>query len=213
MKDVEEVLQGILARAPDYQGQGVEPPWVREERLERERLARLARADRIDAIGLPERTLALFQGRAGPVRDTPARAAIAAPGWTLLVLSGTVGCGKSIAAAEWLYTGEQGRWLTSARLSRFAKYDSKAMDALLGTPRLVLDDLGAEYLDAAGALMSTLDELVNERYAHDRPLVITTNLAADDFKARYGARIADRIREVGQFTVVDGPSLRTKRQP
>ncbi len=76
---------------------------------------------------------------------------------------------------------------------------------------LVLDDLGAEYLDAKGSFLVDLEALVDEYYGSQRPLVITTNLTAAGFKARYGARVVDRFREVGTWFSMDGASLRGKR--
>ena len=63
----------------------------------------------------------------------------------------------------------------------------------------MLDDLGAEYVDAKGSFLVDLDELIDTYYGDERPLVITTNLTKDDFKARYGARIERRVRECGKW--------------
>ena len=60
---------------------------------------------------------------------------------------------------------------------------------------IVIDDLGVEYLDKNGYFSHRLDELIDERYSNYRKTVITTNLNAKAFQTRYGARVADRIRE------------------
>jgi DNA replication protein DnaC len=146
----------------------------------------------------------------------------------LLVLSGTPGCGKTIAAALWVWQylrdpkrwrgtgcdtqinfhGPKPIWVTAARLSRWDRYDEDAMTSLLTTKRLVVDDLGGEYLDKNGFYGGLLDELVNEREANKRPTIFTTNLNAKAFHDRYGERIYDRIKEGGRFIACGNVSLR-----
>lgn len=62
-----------------------------------------------------------------------------------------------------------------------------------------------------GAFTNSLDGLVDARYRHLLPTVITTNLRAEEFKARYGARAIDRLRERGEFVELNGASLRAGR--
>lgn len=146
----------------------------------------------------------------------------------LLVLSGAPGCGKTIAAALWVwqYVGDIKRWqgtdydtqinfhgskpiwVTAAKLSRWDRYDEEAMTSLLTTKRLVVDDLGGEYLDKNGFYTGLLDELVNEREANKRPTIFTTNLNAKAFHDRYGERIYDRIKEGGRFIACGNVSMR-----
>ena len=87
-------------------------------------------------------------------------------------------------------------------LARYDRFNESAMGALLGASRLVLDDIGTEYLDERGAYLSLLDELIDVRYSQELPIVITTNLTAPEFKGRYGSRIARRIRECGAFAAL-----------
>ena len=47
-----------------------------------------------------------------------------------------------------------------------------------------------------------------QRHGHRRLTVCTTNLKASDFRARYGERVADRIRECGAFVEIAGTSRR-----
>jgi len=202
---VEELLADIAARKP--QGD-VEPDWLVEAQRKGAEAARLA----VAALELPERALALLT--AGAARDTEAVQALAKP-CAITVLSGAPGCGKTVAAAKWLFDRARqtqrcdGKWLTAARLARWPRYSDADMQPLMLAGRLVLDDLGTEYLDERGSFMATLDELLNERYARQRPTVITTNLNADAFKARYAERIVDRIREDGRFAALASPSLRS----
>jgi DNA replication protein DnaC len=130
-------------------------------------------------------------------------------GTCLVVLQGGVGCGKTCAAALWA-TKVDAHWVTAKALARMSAYDDEAKN-LEKRRHLVIDDLGTEYADAKGFFLSNLDGLIDARYADELPTVITTNVAADEFKARYGARIADRIRGAGAWVEVGGTSLRVRK--
>ena len=138
----------------------------------------------------------------------------------LLVIAGRPGTGKTTAAAWWLMQRRprsrfvrtrSPRFLDAARLARWPRYDEERMTEIERAEALVVDDLGVEFDDVKGAFRSLLDELVNSRYAAQLPTLLTTNLSAEQFKARYGERIADRIRECGAFVGDAGPSLRSRR--
>ena len=199
---------------------------IAEERYEKQVVERIPVI--LARLEIPPRALVLCSGQA---EHTDAIGA-AAGALDMLVLSGGPGCGKTVAAALWIaeYVKDRknwGRdsieglreatfvaaspiWLTAAKLARWERYDDEKMTALLKTPRLVLDDLGGEFMDKGGFYASLLDELVNERQANSRPTIITTNLDADAFKVRYGDRIVDRIREGGRFFLCGNKSLRKK---
>lgn len=140
----------------------------------------------------------------------------------LFVLSGPLGCGKTTAAAQWLtLAGDRGTYVkTKPRLflpiatcMRLNRYDDAVLHRVERALALVLDDLGAEYLDQKGAFVSLLDSLIDARYRHLLPTVITTNLRSSEFKARYGPRTIDRIRERGDFIEIQSPSLRASTPP
>jgi DNA replication protein DnaC len=179
------------------------------------RQGKAALRSRLAAAGVPERALRhvfdaqpletealkALQVALSPISQLPASPP------TLVVLSGGVGCGKSCAAAWWLSQAE-GAWVPA---SEFAKYGGDpAVPERLKAPRLVLDDLGMEYLDGKGFAQATLDGVINHRHERLLPTVITTNLGADEFKARYGPRVADRIRESGRWLVIAATSLRKR---
>lgn len=125
------------------------------------------------------------------------------------VLSGPPGTGKTVAAATWmLHTTCYMQFVRSATFAASSRYDQETRERWFGATGLVLDDLGAEYLDGKGSFMVDLDELVDTYYGNRRPLIITTNLTADEFKKRYGSRVEDRIRECAQWITVTGASLR-----
>jgi hypothetical protein len=210
LNDVSELLEklGQRVRPP---GDGQADHHMAEMLAEIRKSLFTATQAAVNALDLPTRTLELLVG--GLVRDTEAVLELGEPP-VIAVLSGVPGCGKTTAAARWLYLGAtekriRGFWVTAARLGRWARYDDEEMRRLTHVPRLVVDDLGTEYVDEKGAFMTTFDELLNERYAHRRPTVITTNLNGDAFKERYDLRVVDRIREDGAFRVIESKSLRS----
>lgn len=73
---------------------------------------------------------------------------------------------------------------------------------------LAIDDLGREYADMHGRWASELDLLIDDRHEMRRPTVITSNISLEEFKERYGERIADRIRQAGLVVSCAGESLR-----
>jgi hypothetical protein len=165
--------------------------------------AGVRRRKRIAEMEIPERALAVAGGK---LLETDARRLIEGDA-IITCLSGNPGVGKSIAAAEWLLRHESGRFTKAASLARV---DRSHVAKILHTPALVLDDLGAEYLDHKGYLLALLDELIDIRYDARLPTVITSNLDEHVFRMRYGERIIDRIRELGRFVIVGGDSMRKR---
>lgn len=196
-----------------------------EQRRQRREAMAEAQAAFIRTIGLPAKDLAIIE--AHEVRITPATEALEPP-TTLLCLSGPTGVGKTLAGSVWLHEWAlssltwDGRYCSptptgtalfvrAARLARWERYDQAEMAKLFEPARLLLDDLGVEYGSSQAArenFLTTLDEVVDERYAARRPTLITTNLSSELFQRRYGARIVDRFREAGRFVAITGPSMR-----
>lgn len=221
--------------ASDFLGDALWASWTAEQWAEHE--ARVAAATAKDLAAERERRadderrelvrcgLPLDKLRsiaAGESHDTDALAAVRkflASESRLLVLAGGRGVGKTYAATWWA-TREQPppvelacgppRFVDAPALARWPRYDDERMTQLEGARALVIDDLGLEYNDRHGAFTSLLDGLVNHRYAALLPTVITTNQGAAAFCKRYGERVADRIREVGRFVELHGPSLRAR---
>lgn len=75
---------------------------------------------------------------------------------------------------------------------------------------LAIDDLGREYSDQHGRWLAELDLLIDDRHEMRRPTVITSNLSPEEFRQRYGERIADRIRHTGLVVLCVGESLRRR---
>ena len=140
-------------------------------------------------------------GKAGRLRGDEA----------LLVLGGTRGAGKTIAACYALAHGGPrgmpgGRYLladelmaTDAPLKRWAR-----------EPILVIDQLGHEYFgkDNADWGQSRFEAVLDRRYANLLPTILCGNLDRDDFAKRYGPIIEDRLTGDGAFLFFKLPSLR-----
>jgi DNA replication protein DnaC len=69
---------------------------------------------------------------------------------------------------------------------------------------LILDDLGAQ--DEKVWATTKLDQIIDSRYIHQKPLIVTTNMALD----KLPERIADRLSE-GMLVELTGESYRTKK--
>jgi DNA replication protein DnaC len=190
------------------------PKWKREHAAELAKAKRL----QLERMKLPREALE------SPTDKTLAMDAVSSP-FTLLILSGSPGTGKTVAAVSWIvdYVNADENWpgpgsalelrgmpvfTTAAGLSRWDRYEQATMSKLLYSPRLVIDDLGVEYLDKNGFLTALIDEVVNERYSGRRPLIMTTNLDVEGFRERYGNRVADRIRQSGRFVGCGNASMR-----
>lgn len=180
------------------------------------------------AAGISDREL---RQASGPLlAETPALTAALAHAGGALLLLGNVGAGKTLAAQRWLmaplldlrnwnhdgatwYPRRQPRLLfvTAKSLSRVKQYDGDQLPKLCTVDRLVVDDLGQEYLDKSGFLASLVDEVMTERHRRGLPTAMTANLTLDEFGDRYGDRVVDRVAGDGQVVVCDGHSLRGLR--
>ena len=133
---------------------------------------------------------------------------------SILVLSGPKGCGKTAAVTWWAaQRRDRVRFVRAARFASTSRYDRDARaerDDWYSGP-LVVDDLGAEYADNKGNLIADVDELIDVFYSEMLPLVVTTNCTVEQFRERYGERVADRLRECGRWISVAIPSLRRRR--
>jgi DNA replication protein DnaC len=187
-----------------------------EERQERER----SRRWEMEVAGIPRKDVERLA--ADELHRTKAleyAQAWYASGKKLLVLSGGVGIGKTTALG-WLASREwpspryrrpgRVRFIEAFRLRRADRFDDKAMLEIEGVAFLAIDDIGSEY-SASAAWPSFIDGLVNYRYAAELPTAMSTNLTAAQFKAAFGARVADRMREVGTFVEIAGESLRGRK--
>jgi DNA replication protein DnaC len=185
-----------------------------EERARRDQVEEVERWKRLSAKGFPQRAINAARG-ADEKRATIARLASWDPSErSALVIAGPAGCGKTVAATWW--AARQDHAPAFVRATTFAassRYDRDTRATWFEASALVLDDLGAEYLDAKGSFLVDLDELVDVFYGDRKPLLITTNCSAIDFGRRYGERVVDRIRECAAFWSTDDKSMRSRLAP
>jgi DNA replication protein DnaC len=71
---------------------------------------------------------------------------------------------------------------------------------------LVIDDIGTEV--QTPSWQQVLDDVLDARWQCSLATVLTSNLSAENFKTRYGERIADRIRDDGCVASLSGQSMR-----
>lgn len=139
-----------------------------------------------------------------------------------LILAGSVGTGKSHAAAVAVRI-----WIGATRNHADARFVSAAdycaavrkcwrrdserseddvLTDYATAPFLVLDDLGA----GKAADLELIQTLICRRYDDDlmRSTVVSTNVAPIDFNQAFGQRIADRLREGAVLVTATGPSRR-----
>lgn len=129
----------------------------------------------------------------------------------VIVLSGSPGCGKTVASAKWgLARRHPPRFLRASTFAASSRYSAEDRKLWFEASSLVLDDLGSEYLDAKGSFLVDLDELIDTFYGDLRPLVITTNCRKPTFEQRYGERVMDRLRECATWFSIGEASLRRK---
>ncbi len=140
-------------------------------------------------------------------------------GW--LLLEGTYGCGKTHLAAavgnERLRSEDAALFITTPDLLDHLRstygadsetgYD-EMFDRLRNAPLLILDDLGVE--NPSAWAQEKLFQLLNHRYSHMLPTVITTNADLDMLDPRIRSRLLDdnvihRIR-------ISAPDFRTPSQ-
>lgn len=175
--------------------------------------------ERAVAFGIPPLIAERIARRA--LRDTLSVRACSRVGkdYLILVLIGDVGCGKTYAAAHWLWTARHEaprsirrsvgsrRFLEAPALADipFRERSPEFGQAIA----LVIDDCGTE----KDFLRGDIARVISERYRNALPTVLTTNLNEAGFNDQYGGRIADRMREVGSFVTVSNSaedSLRGK---
>ncbi|MEE1810802.1 ATP-binding protein [Streptomyces sp. BE133] len=152
--------------------------------------------------------------RAG--RPGPAGAPGISEGSSLLI-AGPTGTGKTHQAygaiRALLAAGVRLRWeaVTAAdlyaRLRPRSGFDSeRELQALAKCSLLLLDGLGAAKTSEWTEELTY--RLINHRYEHLRPTLITTNLPTADLRTALGDRVASRLAEMTDRVILDGPDRR-----
>lgn len=179
-------------------------------RLEQKRIAKLMGESGI-GVRFQARTFATFREDAATEKAKQIAQAFcedlkANPRATGLMMIGPYGCGKTHLAAAILHqSAEDGipgmfvvvpELLTRIREGYRAGDDraDSIIDAAKNTPLLVLDDLGAE--KASAWVQEQLYMLINHRYEHMLPTVITTNNDGQELEQELGRRTLSRLAEM-----------------
>jgi len=110
-----------------------------------------------------------------------------------------MGCGKSTACAHAL-SKQAGLWVHAPDLAKpdFTDPDEYGVrkttldERMRAAGLLVLDDVGIEH-SPGGYAASRITDVLEHREANRRPSIVTTNLTGEEFKAKYGQRIASRL--------------------
>lgn len=94
-----------------------------------------------------------------------------------------------------------------ARLRPRPGHDAERnLQALARSPLLLLDDLGAAKTSEWTEELTY--RLINHRYEHLRPTLITTNLPTAELRTVLGDRIASRLAEMTERVILTGPDRR-----
>ncbi|MCQ2423025.1 MAG: ATP-binding protein [Lachnospiraceae bacterium] len=141
-----------------------------------------------------------------------------------LLLIGSTGVGKTFLsnciAKALMITGHTVMYLSAFRLFeifeeyRFGKKDDsdkagKDFDMILDCDLLIIDDLGSEIANAYTT--SQLFVCMEERHLHGKPILISTNLTADQIRARYSERISSRLFNNYQYIKLLSDDIRVKK--
>jgi len=126
-----------------------------------------------------------------------------------LVLGGSVGVGKSVAAA-WALEQSPGAtaWVTSAGFATLVGgFSGQAeCERLKHVDVLCVDDYGTEHLSSFAE--AVFHEVLAARHEDALRTVMTHNLSREDFRRRLGSRLADRIATDCVYVECAGASLR-----
>ncbi len=133
-----------------------------------------------------------------------------------VMLIGRAGCGKTHLACAAVLAGPEGSlFCNTAALLDDVRHGfdggghglfARALDA----PLLALDDLGSEAV--TDWVRDRLYVLINHRWDHCLPLLVTTNVMAADLATRIGQGVASRIAGCcARRIAMKGPDLRRER--
>lgn len=90
--------------------------------------------------------------------------------------------------------------------SVYEMISGQAKDTLI----VAFDDIGAEY----GSQWATdeLAKVINHRYNYGHPTLFSSNLRTEELAKRIGARTVDRLKDMCRCFLLEGKSLRGKKQ-
>ncbi|MER5361280.1 ATP-binding protein [Streptomyces sp. NPDC002785] len=138
-----------------------------------------------------------------------------------LLMAGVVGAGKTHqaygAVRRLVQSGVGVRWRATTAADLYADLrprpgvdSERELAAVSRCPLLIIDDLGAA--KASEWVEEVTYRLINRRYNHMLPTLITTNLAIKDLRAYLGDRVTSRLAQMTtrvEFEPVDRRRHRT----
>ncbi len=136
-----------------------------------------------------------------------------------IYLYGLAGSGKThiaAAVANALLLKARPRFVTSPELLLQIKKtygnahgDDEYIDRLSYAKLLIIDDIGSE--KPTEWVQETLFVIIDRRYTHYLPTIITSNFSLDQLKDRLGYRIASRIAEMTEVVELRATDYRIRK--
>ncbi|MFI0942800.1 ATP-binding protein [Streptomyces sp. NPDC021020] len=137
-----------------------------------------------------------------------------------LLMAGVTGAGKTYqaygAVRALAAAGVGVRWRATTAADLYAELRPRAgadsereLAAVARVPLLILDDLGAA--KSSEWVEEITYRLVNRRYTHLLPTLITTNLAIKDLRLHLGDRVASRLAQMTTRVAFDPVDRRRAR--
>lgn len=187
--------------------------------------AQIARLQKMIDVYVPNNIPSLYREELPKAQDTIAINNIRTwSGKGLLYIFGSTGTGKSFSAAWWIREQIKQRleenWDKAYRWDELGNYkvewrsavsiifDRFGLGDVMGSPLLVIDDLGCEAKTATNTAM--IGDILSTRYSFRRPTIVTSNLSPQELEARYDTRLYERITQTGSLVDTGSYSLRTK---
>lgn len=132
-----------------------------------------------------------------------------------LILMGSVGNGKTslmraiMAYFDWIYSSNNYPVRTK-KAKEITNAAIKGLEYNEYSTVLAIDDLGEEPKEVMcfGNIQTPIIDIIEERYDNLRLTIFTTNLDEEGITKKYGARIADRLREMATVITFTNPSYR-----
>lgn len=135
-----------------------------------------------------------------------------------LIFMGSVGTGKThLAAAITHYLTEHGIPVKFGNIVELFdsirdaySTDDEILSELKGLPVLVIDDLGKER--KTDWTTEKIYEIVNYRYEHELPIIVTTNCTREQLQKRLGEATMSRVMEMCKPIVMVGDDMRRRKE-